>query len=147
MATAKYRRVPTIATIISIALLRSAFLAPAPALAHDAFLREWYGKLEAVDLEGLEKLIAPGAVFTLEEFGSTQTKDEFMDYMRQHGDALGSVDIRYKVESQSSNRTTVRVCYDFVESDPVFNRETYAIEGGIIISATQARIGDRCDGI
>ena len=147
MTTAKYRRAPTIAAIVSIACLWSAFLTPAAARSQDAFLSEWYEKLEAVDLEGLEKLIAPGAVFTLEEFGSTQTKDEFMDYMRQHGDALGSVDIRYKVESQSSNRTTVRVCYDFAESDPVFNRETYAIEGRVITSATQARIGDRCDGI
>lgn len=103
--------------------------------------------METVDLEGLGKLIAPEAVFTLEEFGSTQTKDEFIDYMRRHGDALESVDIRYKVQSQSSNKTTVLVCYDFVEIDPVFNRETYVIEGGEIASATQARIGDRCDGV
>lgn len=147
MGTAEYRRAQMIATIVSTAFLWSAFLAPPAARSQDAFLSEWYGKLETVDLEGLEKLIAPGAVFTLEEFGSTQTKDEFMDYMRQHSDALGSVDIRYKVESQSSNRTTVRVCYDFVDGNPVFNRETYAIEGRVITSATQARIGDRCDGI
>lgn len=144
MTLARYRRAPAIAS--SIAILLSAFCVPAVS-AQDAFFDTWYEKLEAVDLDGLEKLIAPGTVFTLEEFGSTQTKDEFIDYMRKHGDALGSVDIRYKVESKSSNRTIVLVCYDFADSDPVFNRETYVIEGGKVTSARQARVGDRCEGV
>ncbi len=146
MTTTEYRRASTINIVAPIAFLWLIFLTPAAARSQDAFLNEWYKKLEAVDLGGLEKLIAPKAVFTLEEFGSTQTKEEFIDYMRKHGDALQSVDIRYKVELQWSNRTTVLVCYDFVESGPVFNRETYVIKDGKVTSAAQSRIGDRCDG-
>lgn len=59
MTTAEYGRAPAIRAVASIAFLWLALFAPA-ACAQDAFLSEWYEKLETVDLEGLEKLIAPG---------------------------------------------------------------------------------------
>ncbi len=132
-------------TTVSAAACLFLALPVSDARSQDAFLTTWYQKLETIDLKGLEELIAPGAIFTLEEFGSRQTREEFIDYMRQHGDALASVKIRYKVESQSATKTTVLVCYDFSEGDPVLNRETYTIENGRIHSAIQARIGDRCE--
>lgn len=127
-------------------LLFLASAAPVAAQSHDAFLTEWYAKLEAVDVEALDRLIAPDAVFELQDFGSKQTKDEFVAYMRKHRDALASADIRYKVQSSAADRVSVLACYDF-KGSPVLNRETYTIADGRITGATQARHADSCEGL
>ena len=110
---------------------------------HEALLAEWYKRLELVDTKALGTLIAPEAVFVLEEFGSSQTKAEFIAYLTVWSEALSKVKVRYKVTSSTSDSATVRACYDF-EDGPVLNREIYRFADGRIAGATQARLADGC---
>lgn len=110
---------------------------------HETFLAEWYKRLELVDTKVLATLIASEAVFVLEEFGTSQTKDEFIAYLSEWREALSKVEVRYKVTSSTADSVTVRACYDF-EDGPVLNREIYRFADGRIAGATQVRLADGC---
>lgn len=128
----------------AVGLLGILMAMPANAGQYDALLAKWYQAMGDADAVAIEPLIAPEAIFTLEEFGSTQTKDELIDYMKQWDERLSRSAIRHKIVATSGDTVTVHVCYGFDEG-PFTNREIYRIEGNRIAAASQARLADNCD--
>jgi hypothetical protein len=120
--------------------------APAASFAEtaDETITRWYAMLVAANEDGLAKILSDTAVIKLEDIGVTRSKIEFLGTMSEWRIAIAGGGIRHKVEKSEGNATTVLACYDFAEND-ILIRETFRIDGGLIVENMQARVAEDCD--
>jgi hypothetical protein len=130
--------------ILAALLFWAALGAALAANSAEAVVEKWYAALEKADGATFEALIADGAVITLNDLETDQSKREFIESMDEWRDAMQGASILHKFESVTEDSASVLVCYTFPDNETL-GRETFRVEKGRIKESVQTTIDDSCE--
>ena len=108
-------------------------------------LDAWYEALQEGEAEEIDALLSDDAIIELKDLGIEQSKEEFVDSLDQWQELNADAVILTRLASASEKKAIIEVCYRF-KSNEVFNRETFTLEGALILSSIQEKLADKCVG-
>ncbi|MBO6554441.1 MAG: hypothetical protein JJ926_14330 [Roseitalea sp.] len=139
--------------IVSLVMVLAGGLSAAHAGQVDAVaaVNGWYASLlPGQDAQAMAAragtLLAEGAVIDLRDLGITQTREEYLESLDVWADAVAGGTVAHRIEPGfDESSVSATVCFRFADNE-VLNRETFAIEQGLIVNALFEQIADDCAG-
>lgn len=103
----------------------------------------WYDALKASDREVFNQLLDENAVIDLKQFGTIQTKSEFLSALDHWDEVVSTLSLVYSWEGIDATSASATVCYKF-PNNSFTNLEVFTVNDGRIVRQEQEKLMDGC---